>query len=76
MAVTRQDKMRFSKKFEDYRRKKGIGSYITAFITFCEETGVELEVAASMINGPLKARIQEDAERLNLLKGKRNKLQL
>ena len=34
----------------------------------CKETGLEIEVAASMISSALKAKIREEAQDLNLLK--------
>ena len=34
----------------------------------CKETGLEIEVAASMISSALKAKIREEAQELNLLK--------
>lgn len=34
----------------------------------CKETGLEIEVAATMISSALKAKIREEAESLNLIK--------
>jgi hypothetical protein len=34
----------------------------------CKETGLEIEVAATMISSALKAKIREEAQELNLLK--------
>jgi hypothetical protein len=34
----------------------------------CKESGLEIEVAASMISSALKAKIREEAQELNLLK--------
>jgi thymidine kinase len=34
----------------------------------CKETGLEIEVAATMISSALKAKIREEAQDLNLLK--------
>jgi hypothetical protein len=34
----------------------------------CKESGLEIEVAATLISSPLKAKIKMEAEDLNLLK--------
>lgn len=34
----------------------------------CKETGLEIEVAATMISSALKAKIREEAQSLNLIK--------
>ena len=34
----------------------------------CKETGLEIEIAATLISSPLKAKIKLEAEDLNLLK--------
>lgn len=34
----------------------------------CKESGLEIEVAATLISSALKARIREEAQELNLLK--------
>jgi len=34
----------------------------------CKETGLEIEVAATLISSALKAKIREEAQDLNLLK--------
>jgi len=39
-----------------------------AIIHHCEQTGMELEIASSLISTALKAKIREEAESLNLLK--------
>lgn len=46
-----------------------------AIITYCEEIGLEPEVAASLVNDTLKAYISEHAEELNYLE-KTSKLPL
>lgn len=49
-------------------------NYIEAIVQYCKETGLEIEVAASLITSNLKAKIHEDASSLNLLKDKGNRL--
>ena len=34
----------------------------------CKETGLEIEVAATMISSALKAKIREEAQSLNIIK--------
>jgi hypothetical protein len=49
-------------------------NYIEAIVQHCKETGLEIEVAATLITSNLKAKIHEDAANLNLLKDKGNRL--
>ena len=49
-------------------------SYIEAIVEYCKQTGLEVEVAATLINAPLKKRIESDAMDRNLLKDKITKL--
>lgn len=39
-----------------------------AIIHHCEKTGMELEIASTLISSALKAKIREEAEELNLLR--------
>ena len=43
-------------------------SRMETIIHHCEQTGMELELASSLISTALKAKIREEAEELNLLK--------
>jgi len=42
-------------------------NYIEAIIEYCNRTGMEIEVASSLINNNLKSKIKMDAQDLNLL---------
>lgn len=42
-------------------------NYIEAIIEYCKETGMEVEVAASLVNIALKQKLEMDAQDLNLL---------
>lgn len=44
-------------------------NYIDAVILFCDQNGIEIETAASLIKGSakMKAKVQNDAEDLNYL---------
>jgi hypothetical protein len=48
---------------------------VEAIVQYCEDTGIEIEVAATLITTKLKARIREEAQSINLLK-KTSKLPL
>ena len=41
---------------------------LDAIVQYCDETGLEVEVAATLISLKLKSRIQEEAQSINLLK--------
>jgi hypothetical protein len=50
-------------------------SYMDAIVLYCENTGFEIEIAAKLISGALKAKIKTEAENLNFLpKSKTNRL--
>ena len=43
-------------------------THMDAIIHHCEQTGMEVDVASSLISSALKAKIREEAQDLNLLK--------
>ena len=49
-------------------------SYIEAIVEYCKKTGLEVEVAATLVNPALKKRIESDAMNRNMLKDKIAKL--
>lgn len=49
-------------------------NYIEAIVEYCKTTGLEIEVAASLINQNLKSKIENDAIEKNLLKEKVTRL--
>lgn len=49
-------------------------TYLEAIIDYCSKIGMEVEVAASLINMDLKSKIEAQAMELNLLKVKSSKL--
>jgi hypothetical protein len=49
-------------------------NYIEAIVEYCKETGLEIEVAASLCNSNLKSKLTNDALDLNLLKEKSSRL--
>lgn len=60
------DKNKFNQEIEDFVYETG-ESYIDAIINFCEKNNVEIESVAKMINRVIKAKIESEAEDLNLL---------
>jgi hypothetical protein len=50
-------------------------THMDAIVHHCESTGMEIDVASSLISLALKAKIREEAEDLNLMK-KSSKLPL
>jgi len=59
----------FTKEIEILVRTKNI-EFFEAVLHYCEVNNIEVEVAASLVkqNGALKAKIQYEAENLNLVK--------
>ncbi len=49
-------------------------NYIEAIVEYCKKTGLEIEVAATLVNSNLKSKLANDALDLNLLKEKGNRL--
>lgn len=49
-------------------------NYLEAIVEYCKKTGLEIEVAASLVNSTLKEKIESDVMGRNLLKVKSNKL--
>jgi hypothetical protein len=42
-------------------------NYMEAIVQYCNQTGMEIELASSLVNKDLKAKIAIDAENLNML---------
>jgi hypothetical protein len=51
-------------------------NYIEAIVEHCKTTGLEIEMAASLINANLKSKIENDALDNNMLKEKSARLPL
>ena len=43
-------------------------NHIDAILEHCNETGLEMELASSLISSALKAKIRDDAQEINLMK--------
>jgi hypothetical protein len=64
---TRDEIKEFSMLIEQMATDKKLG-LMDAICHYCKETGLEVEVAATLISSALKARIKEEAQELNLIK--------
>lgn len=56
----------FSINIEMLVKKNNI-AYMDAIIMHCEQTGLEVELAAKLVSSALKAKIQIEAEELHFL---------
>ena len=64
---SRDEIAEFSTLIEKLADDQGVHC-MDAIIQHCEETGVEVEVAATLLSTHLKARIREEAQSINLIK--------
>jgi hypothetical protein len=51
-------------------------NYIEAIVEHCKQTGLEIEVAASLVNSNLKSKLEGNAMDNNMLKEKGSRLPL
>ncbi len=56
----------FSSKIEEQVQKYGC-NYIDAVVAYCDDIGIEIEVASTLLTNQVKNKIRKDAENLNLL---------
>ena len=63
---TKDEITTFSLAIETLAKKREM-PYMDAIIQYCTETGLEVEVAAKLISGSLKAKIKIEAEELHFL---------
>jgi len=64
---TKTEIQEFSILIEKIAIDKKLG-LMDAICHHCKETGLEIEVAATLISSALKAKIKEEAQGLNLIK--------
>jgi hypothetical protein len=64
---SREEIKKFSMMIENLVVENRLG-YMDAICHHCKETGLEIEVAATLISPALKAKIKEEAQDNNLLK--------
>jgi hypothetical protein len=71
---TKDEIRNFSLMIEEMASKMKC-SRMDAILHHCKETGLEIEVASTLISSALKSKIKEEAQELNLIK-KTSKLPL
>lgn len=64
---TKNEISEFSTKIMEMAEQEDI-SIMDAIVGYCENTGMEIDVASTLISSSLKAKIREEAQELNLLK--------
>jgi len=72
---TDSEKLKFSEMIEDFATKTN-SSYIDSITEYCEIHKMEEIVAASLLTNPLKSKLLDEANNLNLLKKKISRLPL
>jgi hypothetical protein len=70
--ATKEEQRVFSSIIDDMVKTKRIG-YMEAVLLHCEETGFEVELAATLLTTPIKSKINDEAQAGNMIK-KVNKL--
>lgn len=71
--ATKDEMAKFAKAIDRIVAETG-SNYIDAIVEYCKETGLEVEMAASLVNSNLKSKLTADAMDLNLLKEKGSRL--
>lgn len=64
--ATKDEKNNFSIEIEKIVTSKEL-SYIEAITEYCSQTGLEVEMAATLLNDVLKSKIKLEAEELRYL---------
>jgi hypothetical protein len=72
---TKDEMAKFSKAIDALVSKTDY-NYIEAIVEYCKETGLEIEVAATLVNANLKSKLENDAMDNNMLKEKGSRLPL
>ena len=72
IIATKEEQRKFSAIIEEMVQKKRM-PYMDAILLHCEETGFEVEIAATLLTTPLKSKISDEAQAANMIK-KVNKL--
>jgi hypothetical protein len=63
---TKDEMMKFATEIESMVEKTDY-NYIEAIVEYCKKTGMEIEVASTLVNSNLKAKLETNAQDLNLL---------
>lgn len=70
---TKDEMAKFAKSIESLVASTDY-NYIEAIVEYCRLTGLEIEVAATLINSNLKSKIEANAMDNNMLKEKGSRL--
>lgn len=70
MGATPTEQQNFFERITTIVQEKEI-TYLDALIWWCEESGLEIAVAAELTNAALKIKLEENAIQLKLLKKQR-----
>ena len=73
MPPSKEEMLSFSNNIESIVSTTDY-TYLEAIVEHCKKTGLEVEVAATMIHSALKSKIEAQAADLNMLKYKPNRL--
>jgi hypothetical protein len=66
---TKNEISEFSTKIMEMSEESNL-SIMDSIVGYCEQTGMEIDVASTLISSALKSKLREEAEALNLLKAK------
>lgn len=64
--ATKEEKTNFSIAIEKLAIEKNL-TYIESISHYCEETSMEIELAATLVNDVLKSKIKAEAQQLRYL---------
>ena len=70
---TKEEMKKFSLEIDRFVSERSI-NHLEAIVEYCTEPGLEMEVAATLINSNLKSKIELLASDLNMLKVKKSRL--
>ena len=63
---TKDEMLKFARAIEEMVAKTDY-NHIEAITEYCKQTGMEIELAATLVNSNLKSKLESDAQDLNLL---------
>ena len=63
---TKDEMLKFANSIEQIVAETDY-NHMEAIVEYCKQTGMEIELAATLVNNNLKAKLESDAQDLNLL---------
>jgi hypothetical protein len=63
---TKEEMLKFARAIEKMVAETDY-NHMEAIVEYCKETGMEIELAATLVNSNLKSKLESDAQDLNLL---------